>query len=485
MTPSQWQRVRDLFESVVDHEPSEARRLVAAADDGVVRAEVLSLLEHHSQAGDFMEAAPAFDDLAGAGMELSPGTVLGQYTIVDELGQGGMGRVYLASDSRLQRLVCLKAVRADLTDPTYRVRLQREARTAASLAHPGICAVYAFEEFDGQSYLVTEYINGHTLRREIDAAERPDANALTATMTQLAQAVGAAHVKGIVHRDLKPENIMRTSEGGLKVLDFGVARVERPHGMPATVPRTLPGTLVGTVAYMAPEQLNGEPLDARADVFALGVVMYELATGVHPFAAPNALTTAARVLAHDPEPLRNRRPDLPVHLVAIIERCLAKAPHLRWESGSDLAKAIAHPSEMPRGGVPVRTWWRWHQVVALVLYVCGAALAWQIKEWEPVQTTGWLFLATGVLTSIAGVVRGHLLFLDRVHPRRLVAEWQRTRGASLGLDLGLAVVLVVDGGLLAASHPLVGVLVMGLGAGIGTAAVFIEPSTSRAALDVP
>jgi hypothetical protein len=486
MTGEQWQRVRDLFEAIVDMEPADARRHVAAASiDDVVRAEVLSLLEHHSHAGDFLHASASLSEAGLGARDLLTGTVLGQYTVVRELGHGGMGRVYLARDERLQREVCLKAVRPDLSNPAFRVRLQREARTAASLTHPGICAVYAFEEFEGDPYLVTEFIDGHTLRREIESGDRPSPDALISTLDQLAAAVGAAHAKGVVHRDLKPENIMRAFDGRLKVLDFGVARAHVGKTLPDTLPQTLPGALVGTVAYMAPEQLQGEPVDARADVFALGVVLYELATGVHPFAAPTSLGTAARVLAHDPEPLGTMRPDLPHGIVAAIDRCLAKRPELRFGSAAELAAALERPSPVNRRATDRLSWWRLHQFVALALYLTGAILAWQIKEWQPGQWARWAFLATGVLTATAGVMRGHLLFTERVQPDRLAPERERTRTASFGLDLLIALLLILDGSLLSSSHPVAGALVMGLAAGIATAAVFIEPSTSRAAIGVP
>ena len=198
-----------------------------------MRAEVRSLLDHHSRAGSFLtqpvaEAAP---HLLEDEHTLEPGTVLGSYTVVREIGRGGMGRVYLASDARLGRTVALKALAPQLTrEAHHRDRLRREARAAAVLTHPGICTVYALEEFDGELYIATEFVEGHTLRDEIAAEQRPSLDAIVATARELASALASAHAKGITHRDLKPENVMRTQDGRIKMLDFGLARVETGPG---------------------------------------------------------------------------------------------------------------------------------------------------------------------------------------------------------------------------------------------------------------
>jgi serine/threonine protein kinase len=480
MTPAQWRRVRDLFESLVDRDPAEARvRLEAEVpDDAAVRAEVLSLLDHHSRAGEFLESAPSLTST-----DLRAGTVLGTYEVIREIGHGGMGQVYLALDTRLQRHVCLKAVRADIRDASFRGRLEREARTAASLTHPGICSVYALEELDGQLYLVTEFIDGHTLREEIAQGPLP-ARHVVETLRQVASAVGAAHAKGITHRDLKPENIMRSSDGRLKVLDFGVARVEGNAGGAATRAGTMPGALVGTLAYMAPEQLDGRPVGPRADVFALGILGYELASGVHPFAAPSPLATAAHILGTDPEPLQSRRPDVPASLARVVERCLGKRAEDRFASAAEIVSALD-----ARGGRSVgrsrRTWWRLHQTAAIALYMVGAAATWQIKEWEPSLAARWAFLLLGMFAAVNGVVRGHLLFTDSAHPHQLAAERARTRVLTTVLDLAMAALLLLGASLISTGRPVAAVLVMGLAVGIASAAVLIEPSTSRAALNVP
>ena len=484
MTPAQWQRVRALFDQLVDAPPDEAvSRLEQADDDGVVKAEVRSLLEHHSRAGSFLEHPPALVSTPDRG--IAPGGSVGPYAIVREIGRGGMGRVYLATDTRLSRRVCLKAVREDLADVSFRARLQREARTAASLSHPGICAVYALEEFDDCLYLVTEFIDGRTLRQEMETGERPAVGVVLETMRQLTAAIAAAHTRGITHRDLKPENIMRTSDGRLKVLDFGLARMEETAGTGHGVAVTSPGMLVGTLRYMAPEQLEGRTVGPSADVFALGIFGYEFAAGVHPFAAETPLASAARVLGDRPTPLHVRRADLPPAFLDLIDRSLAREPEARFATAGEMAAVLDGDPTRDRWLSRRRVWWRIHQIAVIALYAIGVAMAWKIHDWEAAAAARWAFLFVGMLAAINGVVRGHLLFTERAHPARLAAERQRTRGAMLALDLVIGLALVADASLFSFGHPVVAALVLGLGAGIGTAAVLIEPATSRAAIGAP
>ena len=216
MDSAQRRRVRDLFEAALDREPADLDAWIAreAADDPIVRDEVLSLLTHHSRAGAFLsqpiaERAP---ELLADDQPLPPGSRVGAYTIVRELGRGGMGYVYLASDERLGRTVALKALAPHLVrDPSQRERLRREARAAASLTHPGICTVYALEELNGELYIASEFVDGRTLGEEIRTGRAPSSGEVLRTARELADALASAHAKNIVHRDLKPDNVMRTS----------------------------------------------------------------------------------------------------------------------------------------------------------------------------------------------------------------------------------------------------------------------------------
>ena len=485
MTPDQRARARDLFEAALDHEPADiVKWLEDAEPDAAVREEVRSLLDHHSRAGSFLaqpvaEAAP---HLLEDERSLEPGTVLGSYTIVRELGRGGMGRVYLASDDRLGRTVALKAVAPQLTrEAHHRDRLRREARAAAVLTHPGICTVYALEELDGELYIATEFVEGHTLREETSNERRPSVDTVLATARELASALASAHAKGITHRDLKPENVMRTRDGRIKILDFGLARVDGPAGAANTVSGVVPGAVVGTPAYMAPEQIEGRSVGPPADVFAFGVLMYEWISGRHPFLAGTVLATLARVIDSTPEPLATRAA-VPMWVSDVIDRCLRKPVEERFTSGSDLQQAFDHPAVASRPSPEGRVWWRTHQVVAIALYTIATAHSWQIKEWlrEPVSL--WAFVVIGIAASVGGIVRGHLVFTDVMNRPHLQSELRRTTHVRFFSDVLIAALLTIDALLLASSSPLTTVLTISLAAGIALAALLMEPATTTVLL---
>jgi hypothetical protein len=475
VTSEQRRRVRDLFEAALDRQPTDVRAWIvgATSDDLIVRDEVLSLLDYHSRAGGFL-AQPAADrlpELFGDDEPLPPGTKVGAYTIKRELGRGGMGRVYLASDARLGRTVALKALPPHLTHNTVqRERLRREARAAASLTHPGICTVYALEEIDGDLYIASEFIDGHTLRDEIDSRGDLDADRLLRTARELAEALASAHARGVVHRDLKPENIMRTRDGRVKVLDFGLARSAEIASLGAfehetavvDVPLvTEPGIIVGTPAYMAPEQRHHQPVDARADVFAYGIVMYEYACGVHPIRATSPL-------------------DAPSGFADVVARCIREIPAERYASALEIVKALDALGR-PSAEEGVRAlWWRIHQLVVVVLYAAGAALAWQLKDWVETPVTVSLFLALGGAATVGGVLRGHLVFTDVMNRARLLSERRRAAAPMLLVDLLISAMLLVDGVLIGSVRALPGVFTVSLGVGIALAALVLEPATTAA-----
>ncbi len=485
MTPEQQRRARELFESALEHEPADVVRWLEASapEDADVRAEVKSLLDHHSRAGSFLsqplaEAAP---HLLEEDRTLEPGTVLGSYTIVRELGRGGMGRVYLASDGKLGRAVALKALAPQLTrEPAHRERLRREARAAAQLTHPGICTVYALEEFDDELYIATEFVEGHTLREEMANGKRPSTEIIISSARELAVALGGAHAKGVTHRDLKPENVMRTLEGRIKILDFGLARIEGPAAAAAgTLTAGLPGALAGTPAYMSPEQIEGRAVGPSADVFAFGVLIYEWMAGVHPFLAGSPLATLARVIESTPEPLANRS-NTPVWLSDVIDRCLRKNAADRYPSAADLVHALDHPTIAVRRAAGSNTWWRTHQFTLMVLYVLATTRAWQIKEVIRGVPTLWVFILMGVGASVGGIIRGHLLFTDVVNRPHLTSERRRTRRVTLFTDILLSALLILDAFALASVQPLNAVLTICVAVGIGLAAILMEPATSTA-----
>jgi hypothetical protein len=481
MTEAQWQQVRDLFERVLEEEPAQVSAWLdgEAVADAEVRAELASLFEHHSRAGSFLmdSAAARLPELLSEDRVLEPGQVVGFYTILREAGRGGMGRVYVATDSRLGRTVALKALRPGLTaDPMQRERLRREARAAAALEHPGICTVYALEEFDGELFIATEFVDGHTLRDEITRGLRPSADEAMSTAREIGAALATAHARGITHRDLKPENVMRTRDGRLKILDFGLARVDSPQPDPLALRVTDPSVVVGTPAYMAPEQLNNLPIDARADVFAFGVLMYEYTSCTHPFAAPTPFAVIGRVLESEPAPIERVVPQLPVPLAAVIARCLRKAPGARFASAAEIVDAL-ESADAP-SAVPMN-WWRMHQLVIMGLYVVASVLAWQIKEWFQGAATP-VFIAICIAGVVGGVFRGHLLFTERVNRAGLTAERLRTRRAVQATDVLMALTLAMDGLLVAPTEQLLAVVTLGLATGILLANLVLEPATTTA-----
>jgi serine/threonine protein kinase len=495
MTSAQWRRVRELFEAVVDAQPADLRQwLQAESDDAEVRAEVESLLNHHSRAGSFLNepVAQSVPELLDEEEALAAGTVIGQYTVVRELGRGAMGRVYLATDSRLGRQVALKALAPHLTgDASHRERLKREARAAALLAHSGICTVYALEEIGGHLFIASELVDGHTLREEITRDRQPRAEAILATARELAEALASAHAKGITHRDFKPENVMRDRTGRLKVLDFGLARsshaVTPLSSSPAGALATLPGILVGTPAYMSPEQLNGQSADPRADVFAFGVVLYEYACGVHPFEASTPLGLAARVLESDARPVADGCRHIPPNVAAVVDRCLRKSPADRFATAGEIAQVLASAKLTAEPAPPARfqTMWRVHQAASMTLYIVASTIAWWIKEQFRSPLTLWTFVAIGIAATIAGVSRGHLLFTWRMNRARLTHEWQRVRPAVVVIDLLMAAGLAVDGVSFAAVRPLWAMLTIAFSTGLALSTTLMEPATTAAAFNQP
>ena len=275
-------------------------------------------------------------------MALAAGARLGAYEILGLLGAGGMGEVYLARDTRLGREVAIKVLPADVAgNPERLARFEREARTVASLNHPNIVTLHDVAEADGVRFLVMERVAGRTLADVIDRAGGLPPARIFELMTPVADALASAHERGIVHRDLKPANIMIGDDGRVKVLDFGLAteRAEPVHGEGTTVARealTAEGGILGTASYMAPEQVRGERVDARADLFAFGVILYELAAGVRPFQGESAIEVASAIVGTEPRPLEAIAPRVPAGLARIVRRCLEKDVRHRLQSALDL-----------------------------------------------------------------------------------------------------------------------------------------------------
>jgi Tol biopolymer transport system component len=336
-------------------------------------------------------------------MALVTGTKLGPYEIQSPLGVGGMGEVYRARDTQLERTVAVKVLPANLSsDPSLRQRLEREAKAVSKLSHPHICTLHDIGHQDGVDFLVMELVEGETLeQRLIKGPLLPEQTLRFAA--QIADALAKAHKMGITHRDLKPANIMLT-KAGAKLMDFGLAKESGPAPLTDVLGEmtaeqaklTVEGTIVGTFQYMAPEQLEGKEADARTDIFALGEVIYEMATGKPAFAAKSRASLIAAILASEPQPMTALHAMTPPALERVVKKCLAKDPDERWQSASDLASELRWIAESgSQAGVPTgalaerktseRAAWLLAALL-LVLMIAGGAVWWLGAQQSPRAT---------------------------------------------------------------------------------------------------
>ena len=286
-------------------------------------------------------------------MTIEVGQQLLHYRLTRKLGQGGMGVVYEATDTRLDRHVALKVLPPELTqDPERNARFHQEARLAAAFSHPNIATVHDVGEQQGVTFIVMELVRGESLRDLVRDTPLGIARALQIAVG-VAAGLAKAHGEGVLHRDLKPDNVMLTDDGVPKILDFGLSKLVDPHRSSEDAPTqeatvtarnapdlTRAGQILGTLAYMSPEQVQGRPVDARTDVFSFGVLLYELLAGQRPFVGESTLDTASAILRDDPTPVDQLRDDVPSELQEIVARCLAKQPAERFDSGQELHQAL-------------------------------------------------------------------------------------------------------------------------------------------------
>jgi serine/threonine protein kinase len=275
---------------------------------------------------------------------IEAGQKLLHYRLVEKIGAGGMGEVYVAEDAKLHRRVALKVLPGEMAaDPERRERFQREARSVAALNHPNIVTVHSVEEAEGVHFITMELVEGKTLTEMLPRKGFPTSRLLEIAIP-LTDAVSSAHRAGITHRDLKPDNVMIDDGGRLRVLDFGLAKLHDPTGTGEEAETASAGTgegrILGTVAYMSPEQAEGKPVDPRSDVFSLGTIVYEMATGERPFRGDTSMSTIGAILKDHPAPVTDRNPSLPRHLGRIVRRCLAKEPDRRYQSALDLRNEL-------------------------------------------------------------------------------------------------------------------------------------------------
>ncbi len=399
MKQERWQQIKELFEAAQLRTPHDRAQFLAAAcqSDESLRREVESLIDHLDQADTFLQQ-PAVNEVAeqivGATNQLASGARISHYEIIRQLGVGGMGEVYLAQDTKLQRRVALKLLPGKLAaDKEAGRRFLREARAAAALEHPSICAIHEIGEADGYSFIVMQYIEGETLAAQLKR-ERLSLCTSLDLAKQIADALAEAHEHNLIHRDIKPANVMITPRGQAKVLDFGLAKFTTGKPLAESAATTLsllsmPGLVMGTVPYMSPEQVRGEELDARSDIFSFGVLLYEVLSGQQPFTRNSQAETISAILSYEP-PFNKLVGEHAEALQAIVCRCLAKDKATRYQTTKellfDLQKLqgkVATLAEVSANISP-RVWKR----VALATLVVGllvltVSLVWLAKQGIP------------------------------------------------------------------------------------------------------
>src|SRR5262249_10300203 len=311
----------------------------ACAGDPQLRSEVESLISSHNQAGDSIEALAdqaATEMIADDRATSIIGKQIGHYSVLSHIGRGGMGEVFLAQDASLARKVALKLLRGDLTKDQERLRrFRQEARAASALNHPNILTIHEIGQEGSLHFMATEYVEGETLRQHIVSARTTLGEALDVSV-QAASALAAAHQAGIIHRDIKPENIMLRTDGYVKVLDFGLAKLAKTKPVDTAAPtqpkvETEPGVIMGTVSYMSPEQARGLAVDARTDIWSLGVMIYEMVAGRRPFEAETASDVMALILQKEPLPLSRYSSEAPAELDRIVRKALHKDKEERYQ----------------------------------------------------------------------------------------------------------------------------------------------------------
>ena len=442
------------------------------------------------------------------------GQTIAHYRIAAKLGEGGMGTVYRATDTRLNRDIAIKVLpEAFHSDSQRMARFALEAQVLASLNHPNICTIFEVGESEGHPFIAMELVDGEPLDRRL--ARGPlDAGTLIDLAIQIADALDAAHAKGTVHRDIKPSNLFVTTRGQAKLLDFGLAKVLADQESTFAATRTglsEPQVALGTVAYMSPEQAQGRVLDPRTDLFSFGAVLHEMATGRRAFDGPSAVATFHAILHHTPPLAREVNPAIPERLDDIISRTLEKDPDLRYQTAADLrsdlrrlkkdvesgrmfvvsSRALIDADEPDRtmlrtafglGVVPdARRWWELNHLGMIAGSAVPFYVAWQAKDWMPGPAgLAWFFTVTAFLATLI-TLRMYLVVTGAFNPRILAAEVRRVEPWQRALDLIFMGVLLVFAGTIAVGHPGFAAVIGFIAIGGVIIRLMVEPAIARAA----
>jgi TolB-like protein/Flp pilus assembly protein TadD len=419
MKAERWKQINDLFQSATECPPKERAAFLdqASRGDEGLRREVESLLTSYERAENFIES-PAFEvapelltnDKAGALV----GALIGHYRVESLIGIGGMGEVYLARDERLGRKVALKLLPERLTaDETQLSRFKTEARAASALNHPNILTVYEIGVEGNRHFIATEFIEGITLRTLL-ARGRMNLHDALEIAVQVASALSAAHEAGVVHRDIKPENIMLRPDGYAKVLDFGIAKLteQQPesdsHDLGTTTLQTQPGLVLGTARYMSPEQARGQKMDARSDIWSLGVVIYEMVGGIPPFAGETPSDCIASILKTEPPSLSGVLPDVPVKLQSIVQKALRKNRDERYQTIKEMLADLRRLKEVSES---ITSGWKRQRKIT-VLLAASVAVALVIAG---------LFIYVRPTRTVTNTLAGNASPLVSVIPEKSVA----------------------------------------------------------------
>ncbi|MCA1588887.1 MAG: serine/threonine protein kinase, partial [Acidobacteria bacterium] len=345
MADEKWRKVRKVFDDALRQKPEERARFVSEAcgDDKTLLVEVQSLFVSLNSAESFLETAAVAevaDVISGRQNKLETGKCFAHYEIVEEIGAGGMGEVYLAKDKKLDRLVAIKILNEQFaSDASNLRRFVSEAKAASALNHPNILTIYEIGEADRTHYIVSEFIKGSTVREAFKETNLPLSEVLDISI-QISNALCTAHEARLVHRDIKPENIMIRPDGFVKVLDFGLAKLveNKDKSMPgfedatALQNQTATGVIMGTVNYMSPEQAKGDRVDQSTDIFSLGVVIYEMVAGRTPFGGDSVSETFANLINSEPKPLARFAANVPDEMQRIISKMLRKSTDVRYQT---------------------------------------------------------------------------------------------------------------------------------------------------------